>query len=406
MSTALVKNTGYTSNTPQIQAPTNNGVGVLNHATAPGIRLEYRSAQPVSGLCALPDDVEPLILNRSGEAVFKLGLTCKYWNLRVREFFTQKPEGQKILREKYERQFRSEHRMSVVNAFRALSATSFMKFSDFDDSYTGKQFITQLNTSKDPVYLAPPSKGPWMTAELKSALASRGCKLTIIEFDAPDDASMQSLIGAIKAIPSNGFVAVCISSKTLSSRNADEIWGAISTNPVVAHIECTGNNVLAIGDQIVELITLLARKNANVSSFSLNNCRLDEQSRDVLTALLSPKNGIAQLEVCELATSAENMENLFSAVRARNGGADSKMTLHFAAVNVQDLIDARNSSVLMADGISIRKPGEQWFIQDDPIEKQPARDESSDDDSSSVVGEYSSGDDAYISGFDTSDNEA
>ena len=280
MSTALVKNVGYTNSVPQAQAPTNSYIGRLNNVTEPEMRAEYRLAQSASGLSVLLDDIKPLILSHSGKAVFNLGLTCKYWNLQVREFLTQRPQGQKILREKYERQFRSEHRMSVVNAFRALSSTSFQKFFDFDDSTTGRKCITELRTSREPVYLVPPSRGQWMTADLESALASRGRKLTIIEIDAPDEASMRSFIGAIRAVPSNGFVALCISSTTLTSSCAADIWGAICSHPVVAHIECIGNNELSLGDKLVELMTLLSEKNANVGSYSLNHCRLDEQSRE------------------------------------------------------------------------------------------------------------------------------
>ncbi len=402
MSTALVKNAGFNNSAPEAQAPTNNGRERLSQVTVPAMRSEYRLAQSASRLFVLHDDVVSLILNRSGEAIFKLGLTCKYWNLQVREFLTQRPQGQKILREKYEREFRSEHRVSVVNAFRSLSPTSFQKFFDFDDSFVAKECLTELRTSREPVYLVPPSRGQWMTADLKSALASRGRKLTIIEMDAPDEASMHSFIGAIKAVPLNGFVALCISSATLSSASAAEIWGAICSHPVVAHIECTGNNELSLGDKLVELITLLSEKNSNVGSYSLNHCRLDEQSRDALTTLLSESKGINELDVCELISSAENAENLFSAVRARNASAHSKMSLYFTAGNLQDLIDDRESSALTVHGIHIRQPGEHWFVQEDPVEKQQNRDDSSDDDSSTVVGAYSSGDDDYGSEFDTS----
>lgn len=416
MAIAQIQNTSHTDKVPKTPDPTNNETGVESHVTTPQMRQEYKLAQPTSKLFDLPEDVTPLILSHSGQAIFNLGLTCKYWNLEVREFLTQKPQGQKILREKYEKEFRSQHRMSVVDAIRALSLTSFQKFFDFGDSYMGKECITELRTSRDPVCLVPPSEAQWMTANLKSALTARGCRLTIIEIDSPDAAGARAIIEAIKAIPSNGFVALSMSSAMLSSANAGEIWGAISSHPVVARIECVGDNQLSTGDQVVEWINLLSSKNAKVSSFSLSNCRLDEQSPKALSQLLAESTGIDELEICELETSAENIGNLFNAVRARNASADTKLRLHFAAGNLQDLIDARQRSVLVMDGIYIREPGQPWAIQEDPVEIQEdrAKDTLAQNDSSapdlgdddSIVGDYSSGDDIYDSDFDTSDDES
>lgn len=357
----------------------------VNQATtgdAPKMLQAYKAAQSASPLWSLPTDVEQLILSASGDSVFKLGMTCKYCNVQVRTFLTESPQGRKVLRQKYEAAFRQAHGMSVVNAFRDLESTSFQKFFDFDDSTAGKLLAEELKSSEDPVYLIPPSKGSWMTANLKSALAARGCRLTIIGIDAPDAAGISSLIDAITAIPSNGFVALSMSSATLSSPKAAEIWGAISRHPVVAHIECYGRGELSTGDQVIEWITLLSRKNANVSSFSLNNCRLDNQSSDALSRLLGEETGISQLEVCESETSAENADNLFTAVRARNTSADTKLTLNFTARNLKDLINVVERSVLEMDGIYIREPGQPWAIQREPVVTAPAREEfdtSSDD---------------------------
>ncbi len=432
MAIAQIQNTSHSVKFPKTPDPVNNETGAESRVTTPQMRQEYKLAQQASKFFVLPDDVTPLILNQSGKVVFNLGLTCKYWNLEVREFLTQKPQGQKILREKYEKAFRSQHRMSVVDAFRALSSTSFQKFFDFDDSFMGKECITELRTSRDPVYLEPPCKGYWMTPNLQSALTGRGSRLTIIKIDSPDAACTRAIIKAIKAVPSNGFVALSISSAMLSSPNTAEISDAIASHPVVAHIECVGNNELSTGDQVVEWINLLSSKNANVTSFSLTNCKLDEQSSKVLSQFLAESTGIDELEICEAQTSADNVDNLFSAVRARNASADTKLTLHFTAGNLQDLIDARKSSALVMDGIYIREPGQPWAIQEDPVEIREDQakeslaqkdssapdsgdDDSSsivgdsssgDDDSSSIVGDSSSGDDNYGSEFDTSDDES
>lgn len=400
MTVALIKDTKHINNPPQTadSAIIHGGPG---NGAPPGIMEQYRSAQKVSAFFNLPEELTDLVVSNSGKDVFNLGLTCKYWNLKVRTYLTEVRQGIRVLRQKNEETFRSEHRMSVVNACREVASTAHQKFFDFDAA-----LAKELKDTKDPVDLVPPSKGYWMTPDLKSALAGRGGRLTIFNMDAPDDGCARSIIEAINAIPSNGFVALCISSATLSSPKAAEIWGAISSHPVVEHIECFGDNNLSTGDTVVEWIKMLSRKNANVSSFSLSNCRLDEQSCDTLLKLLADETGINELEICEVETSVENASNLFAAVRTRNASADTKLALHFAASNLNDLITAADRSVLQNDGIYIRSPGQIWAIQLDPVEEVPVREDSGDDDSSSVVGDPSSGDEGWGSEFSRSDADS
>ena len=367
MSTALVKNAGHTLHALQAKAPTNNDIGQLSHVTTPRMRSEYRAAQTSSGFYVLPDDVTPLVLNQSDEAVFNLGLTCKYWNLEVREFLTKQQQDRKVLREKYEENFHKIHGMSVIDAFHDMRSIEIQKFVDFDDGIAGKKRAEQLRTLEGPVHLMPARGYYWITDNLKSALTARGGRLTIIPVDMPDELSIRATIDAIKAIPPNGFVALCITSATLASRHATELWRAISSHPVVGHISCSGDRALATGDNIVAWIKQLSRKNANVSSFTLSNCRLDEQSPDTLSTLLAAETGIKELEICEANTSEENVENLYGAVFARNSNTHPKLKVHFEASNLNQFIDDYYRWLFPIQCLYIREPGQPWIIQKDQV---------------------------------------
>jgi hypothetical protein len=406
MSVTHTKQTNLPNRAPLIQEPEAKKDGQNNHVTSPSMRGEYRSAQLKSRFWEVPDDIAPLILKHAGNGVFKLALTCKYWNLGVREFLKEEPEGKKFLREKYQAQFRAKHGMSVVNSARALQSTSFEKFFDFDDSYFGKECIEQLKISKDPVYLVTPSDGHWLNDTLKSALASRGCKLTVFEIGEADEACMESLISALKAIPSNGFVALSISNQTLSSLDAAKFPDTISSHPIVAHIECNGDNALATGGEVVEWINHLSSKNANVVSFALNNCRIDEQNREDLSTLLSAKTGIVELEIFERETSEENVKNLADVTTARNKSAGPKLSLHFSANNLDSVIDSRAQSALSNNGISFRAPGQLWVFQDEIRDEDTTHNKSEHDDSSGAVGEPSSGDDDWGSEFEPTNDDS
>ena len=178
MSTARITNTKHATNDAALpETPVTDDSRQLSRVTTPEMRSEYRSAQKSSGFFVLPEDITPLILTHSGKVVFELGLTCKYWNLEVRSFLTEAPQGRRILREKYEAAFRRIHRTSVVNAYRQLQSSSFQQFGNFKDAASKKECIEQLRTSIDPVWITSPAKGNWLCADLQSALATRSRKL-------------------------------------------------------------------------------------------------------------------------------------------------------------------------------------------------------------------------------------
>lgn len=367
MTTANVRHASQPSNIPRTSNPTSNGHDGKHLATTPNPKLKYRAAQSASVFFALPEDINPLLLNQLGHDVFNLGHTSKYWNVVVREFLPEQKESRTKLRLGYESEFRKDHRMSVINAYRDWQSTTTLKFVNFDDSSNGKPRAEELRTHKGPVELMPPSKGSWMTANLKSALAARGGNLTIICMSEPDADGTRSIIDAIAAIPANGFVALNISSRTLASPNANELWCAIASHPVVTHITCSGDNAPQTGDAVVAWIKLLSKKNAIVSSFNLNRCRMDLQGPNALSELMAADTGINELEIYENKTSAENVEELYNAVCARNAKSDTKLKVYFAADNLKDFISDYDRNIFPFQGIYIRGPHQPWMIEKDPI---------------------------------------
>lgn len=367
MTTANVSHASLPSNIRRTSDPTSNGHGGEHLATTPNPKLKYRAAQSASVFFSLPEDINPLILNQLGHDVFNLGRTSKYWNIVVREFLSEQKESRTKLRQDYESEFRKDHRVSVINACRDWQSTKILKFVNFDDRINGKTRAEELRTYKGPVVLIPPSYGSWMTADLKSALAARGGNLTIIGMETPDAAGIRSIIDAITAIPANGFVALNISSRTLTTPNADELWRAISSHPVVTHITCYGDNTPQTGDEVVAWIKLLSRNNANISSFKLNHCRMDLQGSNALSALMAADTGINELEINENKTSEKNVEDLYTAVCARNANSDPRLKVYFAADNLKDFISEYDQIIFPLQGVYIREPHQPWMIEKDPI---------------------------------------
>jgi hypothetical protein len=329
----------------------------------------------------------------------------------VRGHVNQDPQGKKTLRGVEEAAFFSFHGISAMNAFRETLHTSHQNFYEFDNFYMGQECIDELNKSDDPVHLCLPANPNLLSADFKSALASRRNKLTILDLDMKHGKSIASMIEAINAIPRGGFAALVMDCTDVFSENAAKLWQAISNHPVVVHIKVKGDDALATGDQVVDWLIGLASKDTNVSSFALSRCRIDELSPAALSKLLTDTTGIEQLEISEAVTSAENMAHLTEAVRSRNSRSDSKLTLYMTASNLKEIVDAREGSILANDGIVIREPGQVWVFQSEPRQQDqssvtPVKDDPADDDSSSVVGDPSSGDENWGSEFDYSDEDS
>lgn len=398
MSVANSTNPNSAQYAPPVQGVNQPKAVSKDPVVVPTMREVRRSTEPISPLDTLPGDVKPLILKFSNQAVFNLRLTCTSWNREVRIFLAETPEGKSIVREKYEAQFRDAHRTSALNLFRESykNEQSFQKISFSDDGYTARMALEDSKTSNAPVYFVPAANGKSITSSAQSALATRSQKLTIIEIDQPIGCKMESVLAALKLIPHNGFVALVINSKLLASENARSLCEAISRHPVVMHIECNGDGSQDAGSQAVEWITLLAKQNANVTSFALNSCGVDELDHEALSKLLSATTGILELEVNESETTSEKVAILADAVGKRNASGDAKLTFHFSAGNLDAVIDAQQRSALSGEGFCVREPGQLWVFQ-----KDPAAEDSHDDDSSIVVGDPSSGDESWGSEFES-----
>lgn len=336
----------------------------------------------------------------------------------MRHFLEGSQDGKRIMRDKREIEFRKLHGRSAVNQLRESykDESSARKISLSDDDSTVNQYLKHSKKSNQPVFFLPADNGKPIAEHVKSALASRGSKLTAIDIQYFSDNELESVAQAIKTIPSNGFVSLVISIAVLSSKSAANLWSAISSHPIVAHIECIGDDTPTTADKVVEWVGLLAKSDANVSSFALNCCRLDALSDRALSTLLSPTMGIVELEIFENKTSDDSVRRLAKAVDVRNANAASQLKVHFSAGNLGEVITARDRSLLSSNSLCFREPGQLWAFQDQPVEdvfarenpfhENSAHEDSGHDDSSSVVGDPSSGDDAWGSEFEYSADES
>ncbi len=349
--------------------------------------LTARQAQSI--FHRLPEDVLPRILNHSGHGVFELGLTCKYWNLRVRNHVTHDTEGCKALRNKEEAIFRSTYRMSVVNACRAeKSSSSSIQF--FHLGHEKAECINLLKTSNDPVQLNLEQVKPPLADGLKAALATRRGKLTLMNFLIRGEQDIPLMKEAITAVPRGGFVGLTIRGGVFAELDLTSVWDEIAAHPVVAHIQFDGKNDPEDADQVVKWIAQLAKQRAQVSSFTLDSCRLDKQSEDALSTLLVEQTGITEFEVREMDSCLEVVPQLAEVARKRNASTYPKLNLYLAAGNLHQLIDAPERSSLANDGIHIQSRSHLWVFQKDPVQEDPVQEDSVDADSSIIVSEPSS----------------
>ncbi len=344
--------------------PSDSGAVLTNSERAEGHRLrmrEYKAKQLSSVFQDLPEDLESLILNHSSDGVFGLGRTCKYWNLRVRDYVNQHPEGRKILRSQEEAAFSRNYQHSVVDACRAEKSCPSGETKYFQGASSRKACIDALIKSDLPVQVQLEEIESPLPHELKKALATRGGKLTLLNFFIDDQYDINLIKDAVEAIPRGGFVGLTIAPVLFCFYPIDmtPLWDAIAAHPVVAHIEFQGYQLPKNGELVLQWIAQLLRKDSKVSSFTLDRCRLEAQGSDAWKTLLARSTGITELEIREHELYAESvlagttqceipaiepatnyLANLTDAVRARNATDDTKLTVYLSIGNLEQAIEA------------------------------------------------------------------
>lgn len=361
-------------------------------------------------LLELPDELETelllcLIAGRapvqSAQLLGNLGLSCTHWSLRVRKYI-ESADGHALRRAVEVARFRKQHRMSPVDAYRDTTSSGHMIHNEFPSlarksNKTAidcmKNCTADLMTSAFPVHLTLYPGEQWLNQAMCDALATRGNKLTILEFNGLTKAGLGEMITAIQQVPRGGFVALDIEvNDKLSAADADELFAAIAAHPVVCHLTLSANKTAEGDSDACAWLATMVKHNTCIGSVRIDVDAIATKNANLLANLINQQQEIRDLEILENYASAESMQILFDAVRARNASNTTQLTLHYSPINQRKLIDvAANGKILSEQGIEIRQPGAPWRIQLDAV---AVLEESSEEDHSIEVGSYSSGDDA------------
>lgn len=326
-----------------------------NPVVTPTMREKYRSSLYFSGFGNLPDEITQSILGQLGRSFYGVELTCKYFNLSVREFENAERQSRRARRQECESAFRDRHKQSLIHACNYDIYSSIPEFSDANSSEIHKEFVHRLRVCKGTVCFNPRNAGKGITPELVLALSSRGEKLTTFRIENANEDYLNSVASAIRAVPANGFVSLGIRASAISAAKAAGLWQTICSHPVVSHIEFWGSKKAVpteLGD-VFRLVTMLGRKNANVISFKFSYCQLDHLSSEELSTFLSVTTGIQNLTVIEKRTDKKKFNCLATAVRARNSSTDPRIKFYFSAKNLFEVIDERERSTLTQHGIHV-----------------------------------------------------
>jgi hypothetical protein len=367
----------------------------------------------------LPDELQSMLLFRlvsstaplqAAQSLGNLALCCTHWSLRVRTFIGS-ADGQALRRDVEAERFRKQHQMSPLDATRATLASAHMIHNEFPiasrmNNKTAiscmNECITDLTTSAAPVHLQLEPGMQWLNEAMCKALATRGSKLTILEFVFISAESVGEIVKAIQQVPRGGFVALLICSTDFSELDTAALFKAIAAQPVVCHLALTANKEIESGKQVCDWLTELAKHQTGIESLSLQSCKFDEQSSDQLAAAIGALAEVRELEIDEQAHEP-TQKKILDAVHARNASGATKLILHFNQLAQGSIFGAAaNDEVFSGQGIMIRKPGEMWTIKPAP-EATPEK--SLDVDDSIEVGSSSEDDDSWGSEFD-SDHDA
>ncbi len=359
---------------------------------APRLLYRFQQQQSNSYFAELPQELELLVLSicskqGASDALFRLGLSCRYWHLRVRHQIENHPEGKDFRRAQEHRLFVIRNRQTPVEAVKQAIKQSRSSENVIFET-TPEKTIAKLKSSFAHVVLKVRPSSKWST-DLGEALAARKACVTVLDMW-PRTSSHKFVARAINVTSGGAYLALLLPSEGIPSEHVDDLAKAIKKNPVVCHV------ATLIGDPVARYIargpdlSLLAACAENqiegiLFRFEYGNLRKEEAQ--LLVDVFRKFKTTVSLEIFSLAASQEGMDTIIQAVRTLNQSSPGKVALTCDGAEIAKAVGKGRFKELAHEGIRFVNTL-AWY--DDSSDS----DHISDDDSDTIVGSTSNEEDS------------
>lgn len=326
---------------------------------------QYRPAQQAMDFARLPWEVEALILSAlSGEAntgspLLRLGLTCRYFHLRVRDHIENASEGRRFRRMYEHHRYAASYGLTPVeHAKEKIGWRAAERLERWARNWEAadRGYIRDPNMhQRDPVTVAIGEKLKW-TSELGEVLARRRGYLTVLDFLSKlDDADF--LINAIRATPRGSYLALAMKPETCSLPDAQRVATEMAAHPVVCFVQIADDIPGTAGenaDFCLNLLAACAEHAVDSCQFLLKYDVLDNDKAGQLAEVIRKFRSEVTIELMARKVASGCMSLLFDAVRHCNQAAEPTVTLCCKGIEIANAVGLMDKWALAQAGIHVQ----------------------------------------------------
>lgn len=317
----------------------------------PRMLQRYKAGQTNSEFIVLPEELEQLILSACAEnitsnALLNLGLTCKYWHLRARNFIETDPHGQAFKQTYAPGQFVAHNGKAPVEVAKDI----VKHYWSFETAPAIA--ISQLKSSSESAVIEPRASIDWWT-RFTEAIAGRKNCVTGLDMWGRTDAN-NFLVQTIKATPRGSYLALLFLSESISGEQADDLAKAMKNHPVVCLVDISADLSRSsgrIGESDLNFLVACAENQVQGTLFRFEFNKFKKKEARQLANTLRKLKAPVSLEISANKTSKESMKVIIKAVRSINKAAPAKVMLTCSGTTLIRAVNNKKFDALAKDGI-------------------------------------------------------
>ncbi len=359
--------------TPRSHIARDSSASLFRNSTAasdadgavPRMLQRYRPAQPDMEFVKLPLEVETLILSalsdtaRSGSPLLRLGLTCNYFHLRVRDYIENASEGRCFRRQFEYNQYAASYGVTPVEHAKEKigwrAAEQLERWANNWHARGGTDIHGSNMRLRDPVTVAVGKELSW-SAEFAQVLARRIGYLTVLDFmSKPGDAEF--LIKSLRATPRASYLALAMTPTNFSLQDAQSIAKEMALHPVVCFVQIA-DEIPDISGKNTEfglhLLAACAEHAVDSCQFFLKYDVLDEGKAEQLADVIRKFKGGVTIEISASRVTPAGVALIFAAVRFCNHSSSPMLKLCCKGIEIAKAVGLMDGTVLAQAGIHVQ----------------------------------------------------
>ncbi len=330
----------------------------------PRMLLAYRSQLDME-FAKLPFEVETLILSalsdtaQPGSPLLRLGLTCNYFHLRVRDHIENASEGRRFRRTFEYNQYAASYGVTPVeHAKEKVGWRAAEQLERWANNWhaPGSTDIHGSNMRlRDPVTVAIGNELSW-SSEFAQVLARRIGYLTVLDFlSKPGDAEF--LIKSIRATPRASYLALAMTPANFSLQDAQSIAKEMALHPVVCFVQIA-DEIPDISGKNAEfglhLLAACAEHAIDSCQFFLKYDVLDEGRAEQLADVIRKFKCGVTIEISASRVTPACMALIFDAVRLCNQSSSPVLKLCCKGIEIAKAVGLMDGATLDQAGIHVQ----------------------------------------------------